>query len=121
MHKAIDMYSLDIRHFTGQAWNVGLRFKPKQPKELTDILKEGSHVQSFKLKKKLFESGLKKRQCEKCGFKEWQGMEIPLELHHINGDNTDNRLENLQILCPNCHALTENYRGLNKSATRETL
>jgi predicted HNH restriction endonuclease len=47
-------------------------------------------------------------------------MPIPLELHHVNGDNRDNRIENLQLLCPNCHALTDNYRGLNKSAHRET-
>ncbi|MBQ8100756.1 MAG: HNH endonuclease [Paludibacteraceae bacterium] len=42
-------------------------------------------------------------------------------MHHINGNTSDNRLENLMILCPTCHALTENYRGLNKSATGETL
>ena len=45
---------------------------------------------------------------------EWQGKPIPLELHHINGDNTDNRLENLQLLCPNCHAQTETYGGKNQ-------
>lgn len=44
----------------------------------------------------------------------WNGMPIPLELDHINGINTDHRLENLQILCPNCHAQTSNYRGRNK-------
>ena len=52
-------------------------------------------------------------QCECCKNVEWNGRPIPLEVHHINGDNTDNRLENLQILCPNCHALTENWRGKN--------
>ena len=46
-------------------------------------------------------------------LKSWLGAKIPLELHHINGDNTDNRIENLQLLCPNCHALTDNYRGKN--------
>lgn len=44
----------------------------------------------------------------------WQDKEIPLELHHINGNNRDNRLENLMLLCPNCHALTDSYRGKNR-------
>ena len=43
-------------------------------------------------------------------------MDIPLELHHVNGDNRDNRLENLQLLCPNCHALTNTYRGKNNKS-----
>lgn len=52
-------------------------------------------------------------RCSKCGLTEWQGEKIPLELHHINGNNSDNRLENLTYLCPNCHATTENFRGKN--------
>ena len=58
-----------------------------------------------------------------CGSTHWCNYLIPLELHHINGIKTDNRLENLQMLCPNCHALTDNYRGKNigMSAQEETL
>lgn len=48
-----------------------------------------------------------------CGNTEWLDKHIPLELHHINGNHKDNRLSNLQLLCPNCHALTDNYRGKN--------
>jgi 5-methylcytosine-specific restriction endonuclease McrA len=106
---------------TGQGWNVGLKFKPKNTSSIQDVLIEGSTIQSFKLKKRLFASGLKQQRCENCGLTEWLGHNIPLELHHANGNTRDNRLENLIILCPNCHALTENYRGLNKSATKETL
>lgn len=65
------------------------------------------------LKRRLFEAGLKENRCEKCGITEWQGKPLNMALHHINGDGTDNRLENLAILCPNCHAQTPNYGGRN--------
>lgn len=116
IHHLIDKYNIDISHFTGQGWNVGLKFKPNPPKELSEILVENSCYQSYKLKQRLLKEHLKEYKCEKCGNYEWLGLPIPLELHHINGDNRDNRLENLQLLCPNCHAQTDNYRGLNKNA-----
>ena len=53
------------------------------------------------------------QKCSRCGLTEWQGKPIPLELHHINGNNRDNRLENLEYLCLNCHAQTESFRGRN--------
>lgn len=97
--------------FTGQGWNVGLKFKPRISKSLDLILTENSTYQSYKLLKRLIIEGKKEKKCECCGSIKWNGREIPLELHHINGNRTDNRLENLQVLCPNCHALTDNYRG----------
>ena len=114
MHNAIERYALDISHFTGQGWNAGLKFKPFEEKPMNEILVKGSTYQSFKLKRRLIKEGLKNAICECCGLSEWQGATIPLELHHLNGDNRDHRLENLQLLCPNCHALTESYRGKNK-------
>ena len=107
--------NIDTSHFTGQGWNVGLKFKPNKQMPLSDILKENSKYQSYKLKNRLIESGLKEYKCECCKNTEWNGKPIPLEVHHINGDNTDNRIENIQILCPNCHAQTDNYRGRNKN------
>ena len=120
IHRAIEEYKLDTSHFTGQGWNVGLKFNPKKVKDIKDILIKDSFYQSYKLKNRLLKEGLKERKCECCGLSQWQGKKIPLELHHVNGDNKDNRIENLQLLCPNCHALTDNYRGLNKSAHPET-
>ena len=67
---------------------------------------------------------MKENKCEVCGITEWQGAPIICELHHINGDTTDNRIENLQILCPNCHSQTDNFRRRNvkkvMSAQEET-
>ena len=111
----IKEYNIDISHFTGRAWNQGKRYRMiNKPKSLEEILKENSPYQSFKLKERLLESGLKERKCECCSNTEWLGKPIKLELHHINGNHDDNRLENLQLLCPNCHAYTDTYRGRNK-------
>lgn len=54
---------------------------------------------------------LREHKCECCGLEQWQGKPIPLELHHIDGDRYNNELDNLQLLCPNCHSQTPNYRG----------
>lgn len=120
----IKKLNLSTAHFTGKAWNVGDRYRPIKPAQpLNEILVEDSTYQSFKLAKRLLKEGYKERKCELCGNTHWYNYLIPLELHHINGIKTDNRLENLQMLCPNCHALTDNYRGKNigMSAQEETL
>ena len=80
-------------------------------KPASSYLKEGSTIKTYNLALKLLKEGIKERRCENCGATEWMGNPIPLELHHINGKKGDNRLENLKFLCPNCHALTDNYRG----------
>ena len=59
-------------------------------------------------------NGSKTHMCENCGNDKWMGSKIPIEVHHIDGNNKNNLLENIQFLCPNCHALTPNYRGRNK-------
>lgn len=114
MHNAIEKFALDTSHFTGQGWNTGLKFKPFEAKPIEEILIANSSYQSFRLKRRLLDEGLKEYKCELCGLYEWQDNPIPLELHHINGNNRDNRLDNLKLLCPNCHALTSSYRGRNK-------
>ena len=65
------------------------------------------------MKKRLLREGVFQRKCYGCDLTEWMGRPIPIELEHKNGDSTDNRLENLTLLCPNCHALTETYRAKN--------
>lgn len=111
VHRLIKEYGLKTSHFTGQGWNVGLGFKPKQAINDEEIYVENSDYRcSWRLRER-YKKTTGINHCEKCGLTEWQGKPIPLEIHHINGKNTDNRLENLQLLCPNCHALTSNYRG----------
>lgn len=57
------------------------------------------------LRKKLIKDGIKEAKCEECGLTHWKGVPIPLELHHLDGCHTNNRLSNLKIVCPNCHAI----------------
>jgi Zn finger protein HypA/HybF involved in hydrogenase expression len=66
-----------------------------------------STVGSATVRKRLIREGIKKNRCEDCGLDSWRGQPLRLELHHVNGVHTDNRLENLRILCPNCHAVAE--------------
>lgn len=68
---------------------------------------------SHKLKLKLFRDGIKEQKCEICGASSWQGKELPLELHHIDGNHYNNDLFNLQILCPNCHSIQPGNAGAN--------
>ena len=74
---------------------------------------QGTTIKSHILKQKLIRDGLKENKCEICGNAQWLGQEIPLELHHIDGNHFNNNLDNLQILCPNCHALQPNNSGSN--------
>jgi len=116
VHSRIALLRLDTSHFTGKGCNAGPRYRMLgKPFSWKGILIENSaYTSTFRLRNRLIESGLKKAECESCGLREWLGKSIPLELHHANGVHNDHRLPNLQLLCPNCHALTENYRGKNQ-------
>ena len=98
--------------------NQGLKgcCKPIDPKiSLSEIL-EGKHpqFQTFKLKNRLLKEGIMKNECCKCGLTSWQDKPLNMELDHIDGDRTNHKLENLRILCPNCHAQTDTYRSKNR-------
>lgn len=111
-------WDIDISHFRGQGWNIGLKFQPKVKKPIEEILVENSSYQPYKLKRRLLKEGLKNAICEACLRETWNQQPIPLELHHLNGVRNDNRITNIQLLCPNCHAQTDNYRGKNIRVAR---
>ena len=71
-------------------------------------------ITSYRLKEKLIRDEVKENCCEICGCSKWLGVKLPLELHHKNGNHYDNNLDNLQILCPNCHSIQEGNSGSNK-------
>lgn len=115
IEKFLKLYNISTKHFTGRAWNRGMTGIGVYRIELSKILKKNTDFQSFKLKKRLFTSGLKKQRCELCGWAKLSADgRIPLELDHINGDSRDNRIENLRVLCPNCHSLQPTHRGKNR-------
>lgn len=96
-------FGIDFSHFTGMGWNKG--GKAINKKNIEEFLKEDSNINSSRLLKMLIKEGLKEKKCEMCGLTEWLGYEIPLELDHKNNTHSDNRFENLSVLCPTCHAL----------------
>jgi hypothetical protein len=100
-------WSIPTDHFAGAP-------PPRRPKPipLEDVLVEGSTYQRTKLKARLYETGLKRRECELCGQGElWRGARMALILDHVNGVADDNRLENLRIVCPNCAATLATHCG----------
>jgi Homeodomain-like domain-containing protein/HNH endonuclease len=81
-------------------------------------LVSGRRTNRTHLKLRLLSEGLKQNRCERCGIDSWLGEPLSMALHHINGDGFDNRLENLALLCPNCHAQTPNFSGRNRRIRR---
>lgn len=105
-------YAIKFNCYKPNRGGKGTHKKSSKEYKLEDIL-NGLHpeYQSYKLKNKLIKSGIKENKCECCGITEWNGKSINFELHHIDGNSSNNLLSNLQILCPNCHSQTDNFRS----------
>ncbi len=108
--KMIKSNDIDISHFTHRGWNKGLKFIPKKPQPLQNLLVQGSNYQSHKLRIRLIKESYFEHKCYNCHNRTWMGKPIPLELEHIDGDPANNSIDNLTLLCPNCHALTPTFR-----------
>lgn len=112
--KIIDEYNLSIEKLNQNrllSMNKGRRIYSIP---LSQILVENSTYQNMKrLKIRLMNEGYKENKCECCGIHDWNGKPLVLQIHHINGKHNDNCIENLQILCPNCHSQTDNFCGAN--------
>ena len=103
MKSMIEELDLDVSHFKGQGW--------KNDNFDYDRFRNGIAIKSSHAVYALI--FIRGHCCEQCGTEQWLGNPIPLEVHHIDGDSLNNEMDNLKLLCPNCHALTDNYRGKN--------
>ena len=101
-------YNIDTSHFLGKAHGKSR----SRTYELNEVFVQNSTYKG-KLINLLINNCIRPYKCECCGITEWNGKKITLQVHHVNGNHNDNRLENLQILCPNCHSQTDNFGGAN--------
>lgn len=113
-NRLVAQLGLDTGHMGGAGWRRG-EYCPER--DLSEYLvKDGPFIKSGALRRRLIKEDIKDGRCEECGINEWTGRPAPLQLDHVNGDRQDNRLENLRVLCANCHCLTPTH---SKMKTRK--
>lgn len=119
INKIIEKYGLSTEHF-GTIKIEKLSRNSYTAMSDEEFFVSDSHRQGSSIIKRLIDGGYREYKCENenCGISEWNGKPLRLQVHHINGDHFDNRLENLQLLCPNCHAQTDTYARQNKNIVK---
>ena len=120
LHQTSDELSMSVVSLWRRAKKLNIQWsdiKRSSPNkiELVEIL-EGKHpsYQTFKLRNRLISEGIKVNKCEICGISDWNDKEISTQLDHIDGNSHNHLLDNLRMICPNCHSQTETYFGKNK-------
>ena len=118
LRKKIKEFGIDTSHFTGQRWqnspNQIDNHENREKYSLEEVFIKNSPVAQKVLRGYVERHNLIPYKCQNCGCDgHWQNGVIALEIDHIDGDNTNNEISNLRYLCPNCHALTDTYRGKN--------
>ena len=101
--------------YKGNQAGKGLSKTNNKYMPLLEYLQNSKDLQTNKIRNKLLQEHYKEYKCENCGLTEWLGQPIALEVHHKDGNKNNNNLENFQLLCPNCHAQTDSYRGKNSA------
>lgn len=121
--KYIKEYNLDISHFKGQGWSKNRKVTCKPSQSLEELLVENSPTNdTYRLKNRLMEAGLLKEICAGCGIGPvWNNKPLKLQMDHKNGVRSDNRLENLRLLCANCHSQTDTFCAKNKTRKQKSV
>lgn len=121
VRKKIEEFNIDISHFTGMRWQQSPHQQPQDYSDREKYSVEEVFIQDSPVSQKVMRGYVKRHnileyKCQNCGCDgHWRDGIIALEIDHIDGNNTNNTIENLRYLCPNCHALTNTYRGRNKA------
>jgi len=115
LKKIIKINNLDVSHFNRKTKKDNSTFDKIN---LDEVLKKNTNYNSTRIRNRLISEGIKEHKCENCKNTEWLNKPIPLQLHHINGVRSDNTIENLSLLCPNCHVLTDNFGSKNAKKKR---
>ena len=109
----ITLFNIDISHF-----KISYNYFKSRTVDINDYLSNKKSISTYNLKCKLLKDSIIEYKCSICFIDEWLNKKITLQLHHIDGNNKNNNLSNLQLLCPNCHTQTDNYGSKNNQSVK---